>query len=367
MRNYFIIVFMLLILATAVSADSMLEFDEITIKVDGDKQSADEGGGLIKVPPGADLSMKIKVANLFTDEDDIEIENVEVEVEIFDIDDGDDMDETSDDKDIRTEDDETFNIDFEIPLRLDHDDTFEMTVTATGEDDEGVDHEVSITFDVEADKETHEIRVLRKEATPQTISCTKRTTLLIELINVGENDEDVEFSIENSELDISYQEDFEMVEDIDDDENEYRYEKSLDLSDAKVGTYPIDLIAKYRDGREVIDETISLIIEPCAADTPKPAPKVEPEPEPKVTQPEPKVTQPVQPQVVYTQPTAPTSANTAVAQPASSRASVATPKTNYSSTWWSRNKWIVLIVVADLILLIIGIAVILAILKRRRD
>ncbi|MBW2967145.1 hypothetical protein KY362_01525, partial [Candidatus Woesearchaeota archaeon] len=62
-----------------------------------------------------------------------------------------------------------------------------------------------------------------------------------------------------------------------------------------------------------------------------------------------------------------------VSQPSSSyvrpsQAAVATPRTSYSSSggWWDDNKWIVLIVIADILLLAVGIAIVVALLRRRK-
>ena len=376
MRNYLLPVMMfilVLMLAGAVSAQSMLDITDITVKVNGDRQSADENGGTIDVPPDSTLDLKIKIENLFDkDIDDIEIENVEIEAILEDIDDGDDMDETSDDKDISAGRDETFNIEFKIPLRIDGSETYTLTVTATGEDTEGEEHTAEVVFDVEADKENHELRFLRREVSPTKVSCSRTATLRVDMINTGDNDEDVEFSIQNSALDYLVERDFEMVEDIDDDDNEYSFSDTLSLQSAAIGVYPFKILAKYRDGRETLEETLTIAVEECATD--KPAPKPEPKPEPKV---EPKVepkeepkttTTTTQPTVVYYPSTQPS--NTVTSQPPvnTKNTAVATPKTSYGSgSWWERNKWLAIILITDVILLIIGIAIVLAVMKRKRS
>ncbi|HII71306.1 TPA: hypothetical protein HA265_00960, partial [Candidatus Woesearchaeota archaeon] len=50
-----IVALFILFLASAVAAESKLEISELTVKVDGDRQSADESGGTIKVPPASKL------------------------------------------------------------------------------------------------------------------------------------------------------------------------------------------------------------------------------------------------------------------------------------------------------------------------
>lgn len=352
-----------IILSAIVLADSKLEITELVVKVNGDRESADESGGTIKVPPASTLNLKVTVESLFDKDiegEDIDIENVFIEAILEEIDDGDDLDEESDDKDISPGRDSSFTLEFELPLRIDHDETYVLTVTATGEDEDGVEHTAEVVFDVEADKESHEIRFLKQEISPSTVKCSGSPRLLVELINTGENDEDVEMTIQNTALKYLAEKEFEMFEDVTDSDNEYTFQDTLSIgSDVEAGTYPFQIVVKYRDGREVLTETVDLTVESCVTTpAPKVEPKVEPKEEPKE---EPKTTTvTTQPQVIYVpQPT--TTVATSSPQPAVK----ATAVSKSGDSWFEKNKTLALFIITDVILLIIGLAVVIALLRRK--
>jgi hypothetical protein len=349
-----IIITLFLVMFSAFAAADMLEITEVTIEVDDDKQSADEGGGTIDILPDSTLTLKVEVTNNFdSDVEGSEIENIEVEAILEEIDDGDDFEETSDDFDLRDGRDKTVTLEFKIPLRLETDETFKLFLTAKGEDQNNTDHEDEIEFDVDVDKEKHEIRFTRSELAPSKVTCAKATTVILGLINTGEEDEDVELILDGAAIGYNKRMEFEMMEDIDDDENEYEFSGTIDLEDVSEGTYPIMIRALYRDGRESLDDTLNLEVAKCAADEPEP----EPTPPPVVTPPPAPEPEPV---VVVTEPTPP---------PTYTRPStaVATPRTTYTKqSWWSENKWLAIIIIADLILIVGGIIVIAAVLRRRK-
>ncbi|MBW2972269.1 hypothetical protein KY359_04505 [Candidatus Woesearchaeota archaeon] len=366
-----IIFVLFLVLLSAVATADMLEISDVTVEVDDDKQSADENGGTIDILPDSTLTLKVKVSNLYdSDIEESDIEDIEIEAILEELDDGDDFEETSDDFDLRPGRDKTVTIEFKIPLRLITDETYKMTLTATGEDGNGTSHTDEVEFDVDVDKEKHELRFLRKELTPATVTCNKETTLIVHLINTGEEDEDVEFVVDASSIGYTKRLEFEMVEDIDDDDNEYEFSGTIDLEDVAVGTYSVPIKALYYDGRRTLEDTLTLEVAQCGTSTPAPTPAPTPVPTPAPT---PEPTQTPEPTPTTTQPTQTTSSVEVVSQPApsyirpSSATAVATPRTTYTEKGWlSENKWLVIILVTDLILIILGIIIITAVLRRRK-
>ncbi len=357
-----IIGFFCILLSTTVMAADMLNIKDIRVEVDDDKQSANEGGGTVKIVPDSKLTLKVEVENLYeSGTDGGEIEDIEVLVVLEDIDDGDDLEEEADSFDLRPGRDKTVTINFDIPLRLETDETFIMILEVEGEDKNGTIHTASIEFDVDVDKENHEIRFIKKELLPDKVSCSRSSTVRVELINTGDNDEDdVELTITSSELGYNKRVTFDMSENIDDDENEYSFSDSIDLEDVTPGTYTVMVHVEYNKGKDKLDIALPLVVNQCGTSTPVPAPTPVSAPVP-VPTPTPKPT-----------PSTPTVAETVevISAPASSyvRPSqlVATPKTNYNQSWWDENKWITIILVTDLVLVIAGILVIMMVLRRRR-
>jgi hypothetical protein len=350
-----IITLFLVLFAASASAATMLELKDVRIEVDGDKQSANEGGGSIDITPDSKLTMKVEVENIFDNSvEDAEIEDIEVRATLEDIDDGDDVEIEADRFDLRPGRDKTVTLTFDIPLRLETDETFKLILEVEGEDKNSTIHELDVEYDVDVDKENHEIRFLTKELVPAKVSCTRSTQARVELINTGEDDEDVELTVVSTELGYNKRLEFEMSEDIDDDENEYVFTDTVDLDDAKPGVYTFKIRVEYNDNRDSLDAALPIEIEACAADEPEP----EPEPEPKTTTTTtPTTTQPSQPVEVVSAPAQNYVRPSAI---------VATPRTDYSESWWSKNKWLMVILVTDLVLVIAGIIVIMTVLRRRK-
>lgn len=352
----------LVLLSAAVSAASMLEISDLRAEVDGDRQSADEGGGTIDIVPDSLLVLKIKVSNLYdSDVEGGEIENIGVDAVLEEIDDGDDLEESSDDFDLRGERDKTVRIEFPIPLKLYTDDTYKLTLHVEGKDKNNTRHTVDLDLDVDVKKKTHELRFLRKELSPEKAECGSSSTLIVNLINTGKEDEDMEMVIDAPGLNYNKRLDFTLVEDIDDDDNEYDFSDTIDLENVKAGQYPVNIRVLYRDGRETLEDVLNLEVDSCAAPEPEPVPEPQPQPVQQQPEPTPEPTPEPEPVAVVTEP-APSSS---YVRPAT--IAVATPRTSYTQqSWWDKNKWIAIVLITNLVLIVAGIIVIVAVLKRRR-
>ncbi len=354
----------LVMFAGVAAATSMLEISEVTVEVDDDRQSADESGGTIKVTPDSTLSLKIKVSNLYSSgTDGGKIENINVRGVIEGIDDDSDLDEEADDFDLTAGRDKTITIDYKIPLRLETDGSWKLTLTADGDDENNTAHSDEIEFDIDADKENYELRFIRDELSPATVACDKQSRITIRIINTGENDEDdVELTVDAPDLGYNEVSTFDIPEDVTDDENEYEFTDMIAPADAAAGTYPVSIRAVYHGGRKTLEGTLNLEYEGCEAAPVQPTTPTQPTTP--VEQPVQQPTQPVTQQIeVVTQPTTAPTVSTGYARPT---AVVATPKTSYTQNGWLENNWLTVILIIDVLLVVAGIIVIAAVLKRRR-
>jgi hypothetical protein len=243
--------------------DKKLKITQFKAYVDGDKASGvDEDGGRIKdVKPGSEVQLKIEVSNLYDRSEDIEIEDVLVSAMIDEIDDGDEIEEESEEYDIDANDEENIELIFNIPLRVDED-NYDMIITLEGDEESGWKYEETIELELELDKENHELMILDAEIAPSTVRCDRTSRLDFRIINIGSNDEDVNLRIENEALGINIEDEFELSEDPDDDDNEYRKEFVIKIDEsAAAGSYPLKVIAEYGSLEE--SESIDLEIENC--------------------------------------------------------------------------------------------------------
>lgn len=247
-----------------------LEVYDLDIWVDGDSDdSAGKTGGDIDkdVIPGSEIKMKVKLKNTYSSSDDIDIGDIEINLIAENMDeDGDDIeiDESIDDlKPGRTG---TAYLTFEVPLEIEEGD-YDLTLTITASD-EVRDYDIPLYFVVAVDKENHDIRILKADLNPETLTCARRSTLNVEIINVGSNDEDendeIRLYIESADLGIDFVKSSIVLDaDPESDENTYSKSISIDLpQNIALGAYPIS-IKTYRDNDLMDYKEASLIVDQC--------------------------------------------------------------------------------------------------------
>lgn len=276
-------IFVFLILMNAVhAAGSKLLFSDVDVKV-GSKTSKnlDDGDTINdEAEPGDTVEFRIEVRNNFTDAEDLDIENIVVEVTIEGIDDGDDFDDESSDFDLRADSDKRVTIEFQVPIEVEED-TFDVTIHAEGEDQNGTDHDADMKLRLEVNKESHLLTITRLSLSPAEISCNRKNVQVsTTVINTGNEDqEDVSIQVLNSDLGVDLQEIVdELTAEPNEDESKFSGTFNFNVNDdADAGSYPILLRALYNDGREKSEETATLTVNDCS--TAKPVQTNDEEPE----------------------------------------------------------------------------------------
>lgn len=243
------------------AAPDMLKIDDIKIKVDGKRSSADEDGGTIKdVEPESHIEIEIKLENLYPKDTKIEIEDVEVEAVIKDIDDGDDLEDESGETDLSAEEDDKITLEFDIPLKVEED-SYDLILTITGDDEKGIHYEKEIEYRLKVEKEKHQLKFTRAELYPKVIECKGTLTLDVSLVNIGTKEEDVKLTIENTEAGIYIEERFTLEDDPFDDDSTFEKEYRILIDNIEEGTYPIIIEADYKDEGET--ETVYVDVKEC--------------------------------------------------------------------------------------------------------
>lgn len=233
---------------------------------DGDKIDADAA-------PEDELEFDLKISNDFTDDDDLNIENIVVTITIEDIDNGDDVEEESDEFDLDADSYTRKAVNLKVPLDV-KEDTYDIVIEAEGEDENGVEHKVKWTIYMDVNKKSHEVRIHDASLNPATVECSRETILFVELINIGANDEDdAKLTIKNAQLGIDSEEsDIEIEEGSEDN----THEKSLPVivpANFSAGTYPIEIKAYYNNN--ILDDvkTLELAVKDCKKEETPAAPK----------------------------------------------------------------------------------------------
>ncbi len=225
-----------------------IERVEVTVD-DGSKETVDPGEKVDEVKPESKVKFEIKVENLFSNSDDVKIKDIVVSVEIKEIEDGeDDIEEESSEFDLDTEDDREVTISFNIPLTVDakaHD----VIIMVKGEDENDIKHSEEFFLELEVEKRSHDVKVRDMAFSPSTVNCGESTTLEIEIINFGGDDEsDVEIEIKNPLGDDQRETDIELGNDLAQEPEDARYSASFDIEipEGKKGEFSFE-IRVYRD------------------------------------------------------------------------------------------------------------------------
>lgn len=262
-----ILIFMIiscLLLSTAIIASDELEISDITGWVDGDKDSM-SGGSLDNVLPGSTIKIEIEFRNNFDDVTDNDIEDIEVTATLKDIEDeGSDDIELDDEIDkIRTEDEDSIKFTFEIPLEVDEG-SYDLIIEAEGEDQNGTKFSVTNTYDIEIEKESHELRFYRTDLASSTM-CSGLASLSVGLMNTGTNDEDVVLTVINGELGINEEVKFNLDDNPYDRDSKRVTNFDLRIPDgAKEKSHSLAIQATYSSRK--VTEMVNLVIK---CDTPQ--------------------------------------------------------------------------------------------------
>ena len=220
-------------------------------------------GGLINkdVRPESKIKLEFKIKNMYTDAEDIMLGDVFVNAVLEGIDNGDDIEVETDGMDINPDSEKKITVELNVPLKVDEG-SYSLKVKVSGEDDNGLVYGNDITFDVEVQKERHNVRITKAALQPENVSCTRRANVDLEILNLGKKEEDVELFITSSALSIDYYTNFTLSEDPDDSDNDYSnmFDFSID-SKLAAGSYPIDVRTSYSSKTET--KTLNLLVQEC--------------------------------------------------------------------------------------------------------
>ncbi|MBI4153141.1 tandem-95 repeat protein, partial [Candidatus Woesearchaeota archaeon] len=229
---------------------SLLSFKKV--KVGSDTLSE---GGRADIKPGESVDVEVTLENLL---EDVDIEDITVELTIFDIDDGDDIDEESDEFDVKGDDTEKDTISVSIPLLLE-DESYKILLEAEGVDEHGARHRAVLEGELDADKKKHELK-LEARVFPTEVSCTRTPTISARVVNLGkEDEEDVIVTASSAELGVSEESTAVDVDEAEDHSTTF----NLNLNGARIGTYNLEVKA-FRDEDDLeATQTVPIAVKEC--------------------------------------------------------------------------------------------------------
>ncbi len=345
-RSILISLVIFIFLMNVAYAASKLTFSDVDVKVGSRTSKNLENGETIddEAEPGDSVEFRVEMQSNFTSEEDLDIEDIQVEVTIEDIDDGDELDEESNEFDLSPGRDKRVTLKFQVPIEVDED-TFDVLIHAEGRDENGTKHLADMRLKLDVDKESHLLKITRKSLSPEEVSCNRKNVqLATTFINIGSEDEDeVTFQVLSPDLGVDFKE---SVEDLEAEPNEdsSRFSKIFTFNvpnNVEAGSYPITIRALYDDDRKKTEDTVTLTINDCATAKPKPAEEeAEEEEEVEVVSP---------PSVVEKPPVVVVPPGTTVTE----------------ESFFKSNAFVVGVIIAEIIVVILGIILIVALFARR--
>jgi uncharacterized membrane protein len=262
------------------NAESMLEFDSVKVSIDDGSWDSVTNGGTAddEASPGNKFGVKVKLENLFEDNDEVDIEDIEVTAVFYG------AGESGDDIEGNTE---TFDVDSgdkSADQEIDFDDyaidwdsdsgKLRVELRADGRDDNGATHYAFFNFTIEVKRENNGEFIFSRLSAPATVRCGASMQLYADGRSTGEDgDDEVQLRIESTQLEINVRDEFQMgayndedcdaLGDDEDDCNEFNYRSNVDIpEDIAPGTYQI-VGRLYRDGgdKQTDQETIDVRVE----------------------------------------------------------------------------------------------------------
>ena len=242
-----------------------LKIDDIDAKIDGKRSSNIANNTRIgrEAKPGSSVEFKITVKNDFAKSEDINVEGIEVKAAIEGIDGDDDLEEESNEFDLRPESDKTVTLKFDIPVNVD-DGAFDVLIEADGTDENGNEHGQFYELELEVEKKRHDLRLSGFDLSPKIVNCNGNINAEYGIINVGtEDEEDAVFEIKNEDLGILIGE---KNISVDSGTEDNTYSKSLKFKineNAQNGAYQIVASVYADDGKLQDTKTKEIKVEDC--------------------------------------------------------------------------------------------------------
>ena len=218
------------------------------------------------VGPESELRFNFNIENTFTDEENIDINDITVKVTLEEIDDGDDIEEESNEFDLDSDKNEDVDVYVNIPLSVDVG-VYDVVIEVLGDDDDGNEHTAQMNLKIDIDKEARDVVISELSLFPKKIKCSGSSTLTATIKNMGSRiEKEAGIGILNDDLGINFvKQHIELKEDPFDSDNEFTKKLIINIDSGTIaGTYPITVNAYIHESALWETKTVNLEVEGCA-------------------------------------------------------------------------------------------------------
>jgi uncharacterized membrane protein len=217
------------------------------------------------VGPASEIRFNFNIENTFTDDENIDINDITVKVTIEEIDDGEDIEEESNEFNLDSDSNENVDVIVKIPLSVDVG-VYDVIIEVQGEDDNRNEHTAQMSLKIDIDKEARDVIVSKASIFPEKIKCSGSSTLTATIKNIGSRiEEEAGIEIINEDLGINFvKKNIELEEDPFDADNEFTKKLIIDVDrNTEAGTYPITVNSYIHEDAIWETKTVNLVVEAC--------------------------------------------------------------------------------------------------------
>ena len=254
MKTILIFVVFFALLAVPCIADA-IELSELKVKVDYDeaytyslekKDRIDTINGItnstkinVQILPGSNVTFTLKIENTM---DGTDVKGVTAKITIEELDDGADVDVDSDEFDLDAGNEE--RVDLVIPVPLDVESgSYNFLIEIEGHDKAEKIYRKDILNKFDVSRLTTDLRITKAQLSPGIVSCDRKTTVTVEIMNLGRADQnDAALEIQNVNFGINSVEKNIPLKSSQDSEDSSKYQKKLAIEVPKfmrAGIYTI--------------------------------------------------------------------------------------------------------------------------------
>ncbi len=241
------------------------QIKQVDASIDGyDEKNIQEGETLKRsAKPEGSIDFNIKLSNFFPVSSDITLKDAFVKVTIEKINEGEDIKTESDYFTLRPETTKKVKLHLDIPLIV-AGGNYKVLVEIKARGSNRINYKDDKEFTLNIKKDTHAVKFVRFDISPEIIDCSRTAEAGIKLVNVGRRDEDISFKIRNELLGTLAQKDVTLSSGSNDD-SVYSTFFILDLMDAKPGNYTLNATLSYNDGTIKVNKIVKVIVKPCSS------------------------------------------------------------------------------------------------------
>ncbi|MBT3298113.1 hypothetical protein HN385_04260 [archaeon] len=234
-----------------------------------DEDDSDDDDKDLEIQPNDFVELGFEIENLFDsnfDEGDLDFTvTITLEDNDFGEDVDDDIDFTIDADDSIDVDDDEYFIGFEVPSFAEPNEEYILNILVEAEDGNNVAYSVEWEAQLELDREDDDLRIEEVTSNNDDVSCYRSIRLTIDVLNYGTDSQKYGIlTINNNELSIGLEQEFEIGEGLDESGNSITLQETFEISsDVGAGTYELDIDVYYNNDDFSDTETFEIIITDC--------------------------------------------------------------------------------------------------------